>query len=288
MTLIAWIENAFMQSADAVCKRWPQKLPDPDRLRRCRLISHRGEHDNRAVIENTVPAFEAAAAGGVWGIEFDLRWTKDLRPVVFHDPDTRRLFGAPDRIGEMNFSDLRVSYPLIPSLEEVIERFGSRVHLMIEIKEEPYPDPLRQDRVLADILNPLKPVGDYHLISLTPHMFERFATPLPEVFLPIAELQVARFSDLAIHKGYGGLLGHYLLISRNISRKHRNCGQQVGTGFVDSRNCLLREIHRGVDWIFSNRSVAMQSVVRMLLESFRPNPGQTNEGNPVDRAGKKD
>ena len=266
MALSAWIERALMSGTDTIFRLWPRPLPSPDHLRSCRIISHRGEHDNRAVFENTISALQAAAAAGVWGIEFDLRWTRDLRPVVFHDRDTRRLFGAPNQIRETSFSDLQVSHPLIPSLEEVVERFGTQVHLMIEIKQEPYPEPERQNRMLADILKPLRPAVDYHLISLSPHMFERFDFVPSAVFLPIAELQVARFSQLAVGKGYGGLLGHYLLINQRIARKHRACGQRVGTGFADSRNCLLREAGRGVDWIFSNRAAAMQTVVNALLE----------------------
>lgn len=287
MTLSAWIENAFLKFTDAFFKRWPQQLPDRDHLDRCRIISHRGEHDNRTVFENTVSAFQAAASAAVWGIEFDLRWTNDLRPVVFHDRDARRLFGSPSRIRELSFSDLQVSFPLIPCLEEVVERFGRQVHLMIEIKEEPYPAPDRQNRVLAEILKHLRPGRDYHLISLSPHMFDRIDAASPDVFLPIAELQVTRFSDLAIRKGYGGLLGHYLLINRRIAEKQRTRGQQIGTGFADSRNCLLREVHRGVDWIFSNRAAAMQTVVHALLKDQKLDPTERDDGNPVARFDKK-
>ena len=283
----AWIKNALLNSADAFFRYWPQPLPDPKRLRTCRIITHRGEHDNRSVFENTAAAFEAAASAGVWGIEFDLRWTKDLHPVILHDPDTRRLFGAQRRIGEMNFRDLQLSFSLIPSLAEIVERFGSRVHLMIEIKAEPYPNPQQQNRKLADILQSLQPGRDYHLISLNPSIFDLIDAAPPAVFLPIAELQVKRFSNLAIRKGYGGLLGHFLLISRRIAGRHRACGQQIGTAYADSRNCLLREINRGVDWIFSNRAVAMQGIVDRLLKQHRWSEAPIDGANPVDRSDKK-
>jgi glycerophosphoryl diester phosphodiesterase len=284
MALSAWIENVFMKTADAVCSRWPQPLPDPDRLERCRLISHRGEHDNRMVFENTLAALEAAASGGVWGIEFDLRWTKDLRPVVFHDRDTRRLFGSPGVIREMNFAELLTACPLIPRLEEVVERFGTHVHLMIEIKQEPYPDTDRQNRVLAEILKPLQPAADYHLISLSPHMFDRFDFIPADGCLPIAQQHVTRASEHALRRGYGGLLGHYLLITRRIARRHRDRGQRIGTGFADFRNCLLREINRGVEWIFSNRAVPMQAVIDTLAKHQTPVPAQGEVANPVDHA----
>ena len=186
----------------------------------------------------------------------------------------------------MNFSDLQVSHPLIPSVQEVVERFASRVHLMIEIKEEVYPDPDRQNRLLAGILEQLVPGRDFHLISLAPVMFDRLDAAPPAVFLPIAELQVARFSELAVRRGYGGLLGHYLLISRRVARRHRACGQRIGTAYADSRNCLLREVNRAVDWIFSNRAAAMQAVVDELLQSDRRAEAQADHGNPVDRIDK--
>ena len=206
-----------------------------------------------------------------------------MQPVVFHDKDTRRLFGSGRLIREINFSELRASYPLIPSLEEVVERLGDRVHLMIEIKQEPYPNPVYQNRRLEEILKPLRPSADYHLISLSPPVFDRFDFAPPDVFLPIAELDVTRFSKLAIRREYGGLLGHYLLITRRIARKHRDCSQRVGTGFADFPNCLFREIRRGMEWIFSNQAVSMQAIVEKLLKDQHPASAQQKVDRPVDR-----
>ena len=37
--------------------------------------------------------------------------------------------------------------------------------------------------------------------------------------------------------------------------------EAVATGFVKSRNCLYREMNRGMAWIFSNDAVAMQRLL---------------------------
>ena len=62
-------------------------------MRNCKIISHRGEHDNVQVLENTLQAFARARESGVWGVECDIRWTADQVPVIHHDPGGSRLFG---------------------------------------------------------------------------------------------------------------------------------------------------------------------------------------------------
>jgi hypothetical protein len=50
MNIPLWIENAFLRSADALFRRYPQPHPTAERLAGCRIISHRGEYDNRQII----------------------------------------------------------------------------------------------------------------------------------------------------------------------------------------------------------------------------------------------
>jgi glycerophosphoryl diester phosphodiesterase len=59
---------------------------------------------------------------------------------------------------------------------------------------------------------------------------------------------------------WGGMAGHYALIGqRHIEGMHHR-GFQIGTGFVNSRNCLYREVARGVDWLFSDQALALQKI----------------------------
>jgi glycerophosphoryl diester phosphodiesterase len=46
--------------------------------------------------------------------------------------------------------------------------------------------------------------------------------------------------------------------------KHRKNGQPVGTGYPASKNCLYREINRGVEWIFSNNAGELQGIANKL------------------------
>ena len=61
--------------------------------------------------------------------------------------------------------------------------------------------------------------------------------------------------------GFGGLTGHYAVISRRRVAALRRQGRCVGTGLVNSRGCMFRELTRRVDWLFSDRALALQRIV---------------------------
>lgn len=264
MSLFERAENLLLPMIDGIYARLPQPHPGIERLQSCRIISHRGEHDNQQVFENTLVAFDAAVAQGVWGIEFDLRWTRDLEPVVFHDADLRRVFGRELRVGGCTLADLKRQCPHVPTLAEVVGRYGGKVHLMMEIKAESYPDRDRQNQVLGEVFAALSPGRDFHLLSLAPEMFRLIRFAPAAAFVPVARLNLPDLSRLALQEGYGGVAGHYAMVGDSAIRRHHAAGQRVGTGYPRARNCLFREIHRGVDWIFSNHAGEVQRLIRRI------------------------
>ncbi len=267
MKLFSHVENGLERIIDGFYKLWPQPFPGNERLKNCKIISHRGEYDNQSVFENTLAAFESACAAGVWGLEFDVRWTRDLVPVVVHDPDLKRVFNIDLKISDVKLEALKARCSQIPTLSEVIQRYSRRMHLMVEIKEEAYPAPARQIRTLQNCLAELEPQIDYHLISLAPEMFDLISFVPSSTLVPIAWWNLDRFSNLAIDKKMRGLAGHYFLLNNSILSKHLAQGQKVGTGYPGSKNCLFREINRGVEWIFSNNAAELQAIVRRHIDS---------------------
>lgn len=267
MSFVDRIENGLLGIIDRVFERRPQAAPDERSLARCRVVSHRGEHDGRLILENTLPAFDAALARGVWGIEGDIRWTRDLAPVVIHDADLRRVFGLPRTVAACTLAELQRDCPQLPTLAEVIGRYAGKAHLMLEIKREPYPDPGRQNRILQDLLAGFVPGRDFHLLSLAPEMFR--LTPFAPrcACLPVARLNVPRSSRLALQAGFAGVAGHYALVGAAAIRRHHAAGQRVGTGYPRSLPVLVRELNRQVDWIFSNHAGRVQSWIRRLQRS---------------------
>lgn len=265
------LQQAAIRAADRVTAGIPQAVPDRLALQNCKIISHRGEHDNGTVIENTLQAFDNARAAGVWGMECDIRWTRDLVPVIHHDASGTRLFGDPAMLYRLTFTELRRRLPLIPSLAELVAEFGGNTHLMLEIKADHYPQPARQKRVLQELLSPLTPGQDYHFLTLDPALAE-YVDFLPGRYcVLVAELNMPRLSRYSLERGLGGLAGHFLLLSDAVKQRHMAAGQHTGTGYISSRNCLFRELNRGIEWIFSNDAIKIQQIRDRQL-ALRPRP----------------
>lgn len=250
-----------MSVVDSVTASLPAPVPNQAALARCKLISHRGEHDNCSIMENTMDAFEQARQAGVWGIECDIRFTRDLVPVICHDHCGTRVFGMNTPVAELSLSELRSTAAQVPTLQEVIKEFGKHMHLMLEIKEEHWPEPQQQRESLAAALAPLSPIDDFHFLALNPDLFARVDFVSNKACMPVAELNVGKLSKIALERGYGGLGGHYLLLGKTFFERHRAQGQRLGIGFPGSKNALFRQLNRGIEWVFSNDAVAMQAII---------------------------
>jgi len=101
------------------------------------IIAHRGA--SRVKRENTLEAFETAVEMGADGIEFDVRRTKDGIFVVHHDASLK---GEAVPLSQMAYSEIdkaaiRAGFHL-PRLDEVLDIFGRRAVLNIELKEQGY------------------------------------------------------------------------------------------------------------------------------------------------------
>ena len=265
-SIFPMLEVAYLKATDVVFDHWPAETPPAESLRQCRLVSHRGEHDNVAVLENTMAAFDKAAQAGVWGFEMDLRWTRDLVPVISHDPNLARLFRNDQHLDNLTFKQLRAIAPAVPTLAEVITVFGGRCHLMIEIKRERWREPDTQNKILEDILSPLRPIIDYHLLALHPEILYPVTHIPPEAMVPIAYHWPQKIFHQVQDSAWGGFCAHFTMMRNTMVRRLKKQGKCAGTGYAASSNCLFRELGRGVDWVFSNDAVFLQGIVRSTLE----------------------
>jgi glycerophosphoryl diester phosphodiesterase len=239
------LERALMKSIDFCFMVIPRRRPSRQALQDSKIISHRGEHDNRRIRENTLAAFMPAAAAGCWGLEFDVRWTRDLEPVVMHDEDAQR--------------------PEIPTLREVVERFGGHQHLMVELKRDELGAWAERTRCLYEIFSKLEAGVDYHFLALQLELFEMVEFAGKRACVPVAEFNLRELSDAALAHGFDGVSAQYLLLGRSTIHRHHRQGQKLGTGFAASRYCFYREVNRGVDWIFSNHALKLEAIRQELL-----------------------
>ena len=100
-------------------------------------FAHRGLHGG-AVVENSPSAIQAAAAAG-YGIEIDVRLSRDGIAMVFHDETVDRLTHETGPLAartgdELQKLRLRTSPEPMPRLSEALRMVGGRVPLLIEVK----------------------------------------------------------------------------------------------------------------------------------------------------------
>jgi glycerophosphoryl diester phosphodiesterase len=263
--VIFYLERALLGVMNLCFTLIPRPRPTREALGACKIISHRGEHDNRRVCENTLAAFSASAEAGCWGFEFDVRWTRDLQPVVFHDTNTERVFGIDLVVSQVNLAQLQQLVPQIPTLEQVVDRFGGRQHLMVELKRDELGSYEARTECLRETFSTLEAVTDYHFLALQPELFDLVGFAGAKACVAVAELNVAELGRVARERGYGGICAQYMLLNSTLISQCQHLGQQVGSGFAASKYGLFREINRGVDWVFSNHAVKLAAIRREAL-----------------------
>ena len=184
----------------ALDRRWAA-APDEGRVAflRSHDIAHRGLWGG-PIPENSLAAAHAAVQGG-FGIECDVRLSRDGTVFVFHDADTERLTGKPGRLGERDsraISELRLKdgNEPVPSLAQLLALIAGQVPLLIEIKTDRMADTaplcLAVRRALEGYRGPVAVMG------FNPEVSRWFATHAPRIVhgLVMTERRENRFRAL--------------------------------------------------------------------------------------------
>lgn len=122
------------------------------------IWAHRGSSKSQP--ENTMAAFEQAAADKAEGIELDVQRSRDGRLLVYHDENLKRLTGHDAYLATLSWADLQqlnvaanrpeAGVHHIPLLEKVVEFIkGTDLKLNIELKNSNIFYPGMEEEVLA-------------------------------------------------------------------------------------------------------------------------------------------
>ena len=175
--------------------------------------AHRGLYDNKsAAPENSMPAFEAAINAG-YGIELDVRETRDHVLVVHHDETLERSCGDKRRVYDVPLCDLEKfclfeSDEYIPTFDEVLEMVNGRVPLIIELKTDFYNKDLSEA-----VYERLKRYnGAYCVESFDPFAMRWFKKHAPDVIRGQLSFMPSIKEMPRVEKAKRVLLG-YLLIN---------------------------------------------------------------------------
>ena len=101
-------------------------------------IAHRGASGYAP--ENTLAAFQKAIELGADMIEFDVSLTKDKRLIVMHDLSVDRTTNGQGFIRDLTLKQIKKlkteNGEEVPTLEEVLDGFGQKIDLNIELKSK--------------------------------------------------------------------------------------------------------------------------------------------------------
>lgn len=158
------------------------------------LQIHRGFHAE-GLQENSIAAFQAAAARGARMCECDVRLSADQIPVVVHDPDLRRLLkkkGAEIVVAQTAAQALR-QHANIPQLKDLFLAPGMPAQLNIELKVHQVDSPL--PRKVAELIRQYKKQNSVIVSSFNPIALWKMQNLIPQVpraLLVSAEAETAK------------------------------------------------------------------------------------------------
>jgi glycerophosphoryl diester phosphodiesterase len=153
------------------------------------LVAHRGDPLRHP--ENSIEGFISALRAGADAVEFDVRLTRDAKPVVMHDADVARTTDGSGLVHELTLAEVRAlrldGTSRVPTLAEALEAVGSLGGgVDIEIKNlpgEPGFEP-EAERTLEATLSALRDArlsGSLVISSFNPVTIRRCVELAPEV-----------------------------------------------------------------------------------------------------------
>lgn len=144
--------------------------------------AHRGLHDDNTP-ENSMKSFELAVKNK-YGIELDVRLTRDQVPVVFHDYDLNRMCRVDKNISDLYYDELQVfklkdSQEKIPRLIDVLNLVDNKVPLIVELKAGSNDNSNLLCEKTTEILD--KYEGRYCIESFNPFVLSWFKSSRPDI-----------------------------------------------------------------------------------------------------------
>ena len=202
------------------------------------LLGHRGAGASTGVPENSFAAFDLGLAHGCGGFEFDVRLTACGTAVVCHDP----------KVGKITVSHAHASQlPELPRLGQVLQRYGERAFLDIELKVENL-----EAKVLA-ALHEYPPRQGYVVSSFLPEVVMEMEGRSSSVSIgTICEnsSQLGRWPELPVDY----VIVHQSLVDERLVQKVRWAGLKIFVWTVNDQEAMLRFANWGVDGIISDQT----------------------------------
>jgi glycerophosphoryl diester phosphodiesterase len=226
------------------------------------VIAHRG--DKTCAPENTLAAFILAADKGADAIEFDVQLTADEQVVLMHDPTVDRTTNGTGKVSSYNLTALRdldagvwfskeFKGERVPTLDEVFEILGKRLHMNIELKNYTTPNDNLVSRV-AEVVKKHQMQDRTLFSSFLTHNLRKAATLLPEV--PRGILTMAGWlgywgRTYAWRGNYSALHPKIINVDSALVERVHDSGKRINVWTVDTEEELKEMVGLGVDAVIT-------------------------------------
>lgn len=251
-----------------------------------RIIGHRGASWARP--ENTPAAFDLALAEGADGLELDLQLTKDDQVVVFHDKTLSMLGMKHRRIAQYRRDELaeldvgswfapEYANQRILDLDQVLERYGHRTDLYLEIKpvgELRRPErALRLAQIVADRVAAHPHLHRIYVLSFSDQVLAQVAhsqAHLRCVHNLLQPEELAAIDAPRLQELYAICVDIRRFSPADVARVHQAC-KHLFSYTVDSVRHLRRAMDLGVEAVISNMPGQARERLRQLPPLDAPN-----------------
>jgi glycerophosphoryl diester phosphodiesterase len=202
------------------------------------LLGHRGARASTGIPENTFASFDLALEHGCDGFEFDVRLAACGTAVVCHDPKVGKLTVARSRAKQL---------PQLPRLNDVIQRYGERAFLNIELKVRDL-----EAKVLT-ALGDFPPRQGYVVSSFIPDVvmdLEVRSSSVSTGLICETPAQLAGWHNLPVDY----VIPHQSLVDRLLVQYIHDAGLKILVWTVNEKEAMLRLADWGVDGIISDET----------------------------------
>jgi glycerophosphoryl diester phosphodiesterase len=222
------------------------------------IMGHRGAAALEP--ENTLVSIDRAIEIGVDAVEIDVRLTKDKTPVVIHDPTLDRTTNGTGPVNGYELNEIKEldagKGETIPTLQEVFDLIGSRVTLVIELKEADTERPVVELIKKNGFEDKVYVISFWHeLVKAVKNINGRIKTGILLVGCPVD-------SCVATHASADALVMRYSFVNRKFVELAHKEGLRVFIWNIDDAHLLPPYAEMGVDGIGSNDP-------RVLVDYFR-------------------
>ena len=232
------------------------------------VIAHRGASAYR--LENTLPAYELAVEQAADMIEIDLHLTRDGAVVITHDSDLR-CFGQQGELADLSLAEVRAidaapgsdEKATIPTLDEVLDRFGERIAFNLELKWGRGGDYAGLEAMAIEA------VEKRGLLEHT--LFSSFRDTILGELRKLSEqarlavLVTPRYPDRVLERAAAvdaeAVNPHFVLADERFIEDAHSAGISVYSYTVDDAEQMDGLVGRGVDGLFTNRPDVMRELL---------------------------